>query len=45
MNLEEQIADPQNALDYQLLEKLAQELEEKKKELDRVYAEWAEVEV
>ena len=45
MNLEEQMAEPQNALDYQLLEQLAKEMEQKKADLDTAYLKWAELEM
>ena len=42
--LEGQMADPANAMDYQLLARLGEEVHEKKGVLDEVYLEWAELE-
>ena len=41
--LEGQMADPANAMDYQLLARLGEEVHEKKSVLDEVYLEWAEL--
>ena len=42
--IEGQMADPANAMDYQLLARLGEEVHEKKGILDEVYLEWAELE-
>ena len=42
--MEGQMADPANAMDYQLLARLGEEVHEKKEFLDEVYLEWAELE-
>ncbi|MBR4411327.1 MAG: ABC-F family ATP-binding cassette domain-containing protein, partial [Firmicutes bacterium] len=42
--MEGQMADPANAMDYQLLARLGEEVHEKKGILDEVYLEWAELE-
>ena len=43
-NLEGQMADPANAMDYQLLARLGEDVHAKKEELDEVYMEWTELE-
>ena len=42
--LEEEMARPENASDYQLLARLGEETASKKTALDQVYSEWAELE-
>ena len=42
--LEGQMADPANAMDYQLLASLGETVHQKKMDLDDAYMEWAELE-